>query len=295
MTRTSQQLARFEALRGQAVALRASGKSRAQIKDLLGIGSDGTLNELLRDVIPPGSPLRANAKDDLRTRARELRLAGRSYGEIVSELGVSKSSVSLWVRDLPEPPRLGPEQRKQRAAEGARRYWESERGEREARRQEVRDDAAAMVGQLSERDLLIAGAVAYWCEGGKNKPGRRYDRVVFMNSDPGLIRFFLRFLDVAGVDRADVVFHVCIHETADLVEAEKFWLGQTGGTEDQFGNPVIKRHRPATVRSNVGEEYHGCLRVEVRRGARLYRKIEGWVEGIFRAASIESAEPALDR
>ncbi|MFF3665079.1 hypothetical protein [Microtetraspora malaysiensis] len=211
-----------------------------QIKDLLGIGSDGTLNELLRDAIPPESPLRANAKDDLRARARELRLAGRSYNEIVSELGVSKSSVSLWVRDLPEPPRLSPERRKQRAAEGARRYWESERGEREARRQEVRDGAA-------------------------------------------------------GVDRADVAFHVCIHETADLAEAGKFWLEQTGGTADQFGNPVIKRHRPATVRSNVGVDRHGCLRVEVRRGARLHRKVEGWIEGIFRAASIESAEPALDR
>ncbi|WP_067182857.1 hypothetical protein [Microtetraspora niveoalba] len=295
MARTPQQLARFEVLRAQAITLRAAGKSRAQIKELLNVGSDGTLNELLRDVIPPGSPLRANAKDDMRARARELRLAGRSYNEIVSALGVSKSSVSLWVRDLPEPSRLSPEQRKRRAAEGVRRYWETERDEREARRRAIRSEAAAMVGPLSEKDLLVAGAVAYWCEGGKNKPGRRYDRVVFMNSDPGLIRLFLRFLGAAGVDPEDVAFHVCIHETADLAEAERFWLEQTGGPAHRFGNPIIKRHRPATARSNVGEDYHGCLRVEVRRGAWLYRKIEGWVEGIFRDASIESAEPALDR
>ncbi|MCC5574214.1 hypothetical protein IMZ11_00980 [Microtetraspora sp. AC03309] len=190
---------------------------------------------------------------------------------------VIQTSVRL-TSDLPDPPTFGPEQRKQRAAEGARRYWETERDERESLRRAGRDDAAAMVGGLSERDLLIAGVVACRCEGGKSKPGRRYDRVASMNSDPGLIRFFLRFSGVVGVDRADLAFPICIHETAD-----------------RFGSPVIKRHRPMTARSNVGDDCHGCLRVEVRRGAWLYRKIEGWVEGIFRAASGESAEHAVDR
>ncbi|MGH9245766.1 MAG: helix-turn-helix domain-containing protein, partial [Acidimicrobiales bacterium] len=34
-------------------------------------------------------------------RARELRAAGWTYNEICAELGVCKSSVSLWVRDIP--------------------------------------------------------------------------------------------------------------------------------------------------------------------------------------------------
>ena len=32
----------------------------------------------------------------------------------------------------------------------------------------------------------------------------------------------------------------------------------------------------ATTRKNVGSTYHGCLNVRVRRGSRLYRKIDGW-------------------
>ncbi|MGH3324094.1 MAG: hypothetical protein ACRDOV_06655, partial [Streptomyces sp.] len=39
------------------------------------------------------------AKTELKARARELRRAGKTYDEIVAELGVAKSSVSLWVRD----------------------------------------------------------------------------------------------------------------------------------------------------------------------------------------------------
>ena len=34
-------------------------------------------------------------------RARELRAQGWTYTEIMAELGVSKSSVSLWCRDVP--------------------------------------------------------------------------------------------------------------------------------------------------------------------------------------------------
>ncbi len=69
---------------------------------------------------------------------------------------------------------------------------------REARREAVRAAAAGEIGPLSEREILIAGAIAYWCEGAKSKPHRR-EQVVFINSDPALIKFFLRFLDEVGI------------------------------------------------------------------------------------------------
>jgi hypothetical protein len=34
------------------------------------------------------------------------------------------------------------------------------------------------------------------------------------------------------------------------------------------------------VRKNVGEDYHGCLRIDVQRSSSLYRKIEGWSAAI---------------
>lgn len=39
-------------------------------------------------------------KTEMQYRAIELRKQGKSYNEIVEELGVSKSSVSYWVRDV---------------------------------------------------------------------------------------------------------------------------------------------------------------------------------------------------
>jgi hypothetical protein len=40
---------------------------------------------------------------------------------------------------------------------------------------------------------------------------------------------------------------------------------------------------------NVGDNYHGCLRIEVRRSTGLYVRIEGWASAIMQAA-----RPQLD-
>jgi predicted transcriptional regulator len=260
----------------QAIALRRAGKSRREIAEILHITNHDTLTEALRGEPPPAWTRRPNAKDDLRAKARELRAQGFKYQQIAAELGVSKSSVSLWVRDLPHPERLSYEENCRRSAEGRRRYWAAERRIREAERQAARLAAAAEIGQLSDREILIAGTVAYWCEGAKSKPHREDARVIFTNSDPALIRLFLRFLDVAAVTRDVLIYRVQIHENADVAAAQRFWLSVTQADPAQFRRPTIKRHKPKTVRKNTGDEYHGCLRIEVRRRAGLYQKLEGW-------------------
>jgi len=280
-----------DGIREQAIALRRAGKSRREIKEILRVGSNATLNELLVGEPPPDWTRRPNAKDDLHAKARLLREQGHDYDRIAAELGVSKSSVSLWVRDIPRPERLSYEECRMRAAEGARRYWETERRVREAKREAARSSAAADIGSLTQRELLIAGAIAYWCEGTKSKPYNRQDRVTFVNSDPGLITFFLRFLDAAGVDRGRIRYRVFIHETADLERAEHFWLVVTGADPAQFHTPTLKRHNPKTVRRNTGDEYHGCLRIDVHQGADLYRRIEGWARAALGSAKADVTTP----
>jgi hypothetical protein len=268
-------------LRELAITLRRAGKSRRQIMEILGIRNNDVLTDALRGVPPPAWTKRPNAKDDLRARARALRMQGLDYDEIVAELGVSKSSVSLWVRDMPLPEHLRYETVKQRREAGLAKYWAQERQLRESARIAVSTAAATEIGHLTDREVLIAGAIAYWCEGAKNKPYRRSDRIDFINSDPEMIRFFLRFLATAGVSEDRLVFRISIHETADLPGAERFWQQTIGIENAQFNRPLIKHHKPRTVRKNTAEDYHGCLRVQVRRGTQLYRQIEGWASAVM--------------
>jgi transposase len=272
----------LEQLSTQAIALRRAGKSRREIKEILGVGNS-TLGPALRGEPPPLWTARPNARDDLHARARELRARGSTYDEIAAELGVSKSSVSLWVRDMPRCGRISYEEFRKRNADGVARYWQAEKVRREAARRAISEQASTEIGQLSEREFLIAGAIAYWCEGSKNKPTRRGDSVAFINSDPRLIQFFLRFLAVVGVDRDELICRVLIHESADVAAAQQFWQDTTGVKPEQFRRPTLKRHNPKTIRKNTGDDYHGCLVIVVRRSLRLYRKIEGWASAAMAA------------
>jgi transcriptional regulator with XRE-family HTH domain len=267
----------------QVVALRQASKSRREIKQILGVGNS-TLDRVLRGMPPPSWTRRPRAKDEVRARARELRVRGYTYTEIAAELGASKSSVSLWTRDLPRVGRSSYEEIRKRHAEGVSRYWQAESLRRAARRQAVSEAAAIEIGPLDDREILIAGAIAYWCEGSKSKPHRLSEQMAFINSDPHLIGFFLRFLAVAGVTRDRLICRIYIHESADVSAAQKFWLEVTGLPESQFRQPTLKRHNPQTVRKNTGANYHGCLVIKVRHSAELYRQVEGWASAAMNTA-----------
>jgi transcriptional regulator with XRE-family HTH domain len=273
----------YPELREQAVALRQAGRSRQEIKAILGVGSNETLSKVLRGIPPPEWTLRPRAKDDLRARARELRALGRTYDEIATALGVSKGSVSLWVRDLPRPGRLSYAESRRRNAKALTAYWATRRLERAASRAATVATAANEIGALDDREVLIAGAIAYWCEGTKNRESPSKDRVVFINSDPRLILFYLRFLAAAGVSSDRLIGRVSIHESADVDRAQRFWLALTGLDPEQFRRPTLKRHNPKTVRKNTGDGYHGCLVISVRQSSELYRQIEGWAAAAMTA------------
>ena len=280
----------FETLRSQAIALRRAGKSRREIKEELALGSNWTLDKLLAGEPPPEWTKRPNAKSELRDKARELRGQGWVYRDIAKALGVSLSSCSLWLRDMPAPEPPEGEYAQERVAAMWRMRWERTLRRRGVERQQTKFAAAKSVGDLSERDVLVLGALAYWCEGSKDKPYDRREKVRFINSDRALVQFFLRFLEIAGVGPERIQTRLHIHETANAEDATRFWADVVGLDPASFENPVIKRHSPKTNRKNLAEEYRGCLEVSVRQSAELYRQIEGWAFGVMLGHVREEAE-----
>ena len=262
-----------DALRQRVIDLRLAGRSRAQIQSELGLGHS-KLDRWLRGVPPPQWTRRPRAKDDVRDQARALRAEGHTLVDIARQLDVAKSSVSVWVRDLPHPP------------EGAARSRaallnrsQSLAAHAAIRRQRTKAQALSDVGPMTDRDLFLIGVALYWAEGGKDKPWKRRERAVLINSDANLIRLYLRWLELVGVSRDDLVCRLSIHESADVTAAEDYWSDVVGIPSDRFRKASLKRHNPRTIRHNPGRDYRGCLVIEVRRSCGLYRQIEGWWHG----------------
>ena len=223
----------------------------------------------------------------LRERAVRLRRQGRSRRQIQDVLGIiGNSTLNQLLKDEPLPPgRTGPgyAESRARAAEGVRHYWAAQRPAREAERAAMSAAAAAQIGELTDREIIVAGAIAHWCEGSKSKPYRIDEQVRFVNSDPALIKFFLAFLDKSGVSRERLRYCVSIHESADVDAATRYWASVTAGAPHQFTRPAIKHHTPRTSRPDDNADYHGCLRVSVAKSSELYREISGWAHGVMTA------------
>jgi transposase len=262
--------------------LRRAGLSVEQIATRLELRSRSMVHRWVRDLPTPQWTLRPTAKDHLRARAREMRLAGASYNEIKAELHVSSSSVSLWVRDLPAPPGLRERAAHAHRMNGAR--WNRERDRREAERVQVKQAAADVVGALSDRELMLVGAALYWAEGAKDKPWARREKIALINSDASVLQLFLRWLDLMGVAEERRGYRLSIHETADLDVAHGYWSEVLGVSRDRFARPTLKHHQPKTIRHNTGGDYHGCLVVSVRQSRVLYQTVDGLWRGMVASA-----------
>lgn len=110
--------------------------------------------------------------------------------EIARIIGVSLSSVSLWVRDI----ELDDAQQASLRSRAARR-----RGEASATWARERRGKAQQLGRKRALDgdpLHIAGCMLFWAEGDKHRNGVR-----LANSDPDLLRMFVAFLrECCGAD-----------------------------------------------------------------------------------------------
>ena len=293
-------------VRAAAIELRRVGRTYDEIAAELGV-SKSTCSLWLRDVRATdeavevagaaseqdGGPTQCaadRAEDEprrvavaeRRVRARELREQGLLLREIAAELGMSTPAAYYATVGLPVPPRGRP---RGRSADDLRadqrRYWDRVLLERQQERESVQAAAAATVGSLDRERLHLLAVTAYWCEGSKSKPYSRRERVVFINSDVGLIRLWLAFLDDIDFPIENREHFLSIHESADLAEAQRSWAADTGLPVAGFGRPVLKRHNPRTVRHNTGDEYRGCLVVRLRQSALLYQRIAGTWEGIM--------------
>jgi transposase-like protein len=282
-----------ESLKEQARDMRRAGMSVSRIAHELGVHSTSVVQRWVADLPPPPWTRRPNAKDDDRLRARELRLEGGSLKEIARELEVAPSTVSVWVRDLPVPPGL-----RERAAHAHRingQRWLRERARREDERRRVKQAARDRVGFVSERELMLVGAILYWAEGAKDKPYDRREHVALINSDVQVIRLFQRWLDLMGVPEEDRRYRLSIHESADVGAAQDFWSEVTGVPVSRFARPTLKRHEPKTIRRNVGDGYRGCLVISVCKSRVLYQQIEGLFTGLAEAVDDLGTSRDADR
>ena len=224
---------------------------------------------------------RAMAKRLEREQAITLRKAGLSYSEIRARVPVAKATLSGWFRHVG----LSKPQRQRLTAkklEAGRRGGQKVHAERLARlAHNVAAGKAEAHQHIRNRDLRwVLGTALYWAEGSKAKPWAPGGRVEFTNTDPKMLHCIRVWLEeFCAPDEPEIRYSLYIHPTANVERAEAFWASELGIDRLSL-RTYFKKHNPSPSRKNIGDGYHGTIRMTVCKTSTLLHRICGWIDAL---------------
>jgi len=198
----------------------------------------------------------ARLKD--REKALALRRQEMSYSQIKKKIKVSKSTLSLWLRDYP----LSKERIKELRdcnEQRIERFRETMRRKREKRLEETYRIQKRLVLPLNNREFFIAGLFLYWGEGTKAQK----DRLAISNSDPSVLKFFITWLTKSlKVPREKLRVHLHLYNDMDIGKEMKYWSKILKISLKQFIRPYIKESSSKRI-NHKGGFGHGTCNIKI--------------------------------
>lgn len=187
----------------------------------------------------------ARTKDKIKAIA--LRKEGMSYSQIKLKLGISKSTLSGWLYDMPLS--------KKRINE-LRAHSEVRIEKYRITMQKKKDTRREAVYKQVSNDLLhstdvnfVAGFYLYWGEGTKSAECS----TALTNSDPSVVRCFVSWLESLGVPRKKLKVKIHTYKDQNKLQLKKFWSKTLSVPLCNFNKTYIKQT------SSLAKTYRGMF------------------------------------
>jgi len=221
-----------------------------------------------------------------RAEALNLRLQGKTYGEIRAVLNVPKSTLSTWFKNLSLPEQASVKLKsKQGKGLLALAVFNQIRTQAiQKQNVEIRQMHEMQVGTLNKREFMLIGAALYWAEGYKNFNHARksYPYINFANTDPFMNKVFIYFLEqILEIPRADVRAIVYGYPNTPKIEAINYWHRITQISKRNFRFLQLINKASAGKRNKNLLPY-GTLQLRVSHRQEFF-KIQGLIDGIAKS------------
>ena len=207
--------------------------------------------------------------------ARTLRKKGYSINQIVKEASLTKSSVSLWVRDI-----VLTKAQKNKLSERGRSMESIEKrrlirlSNEQVKRQIIIDEAKKDFIRISLEELKLIGIILYLGEGGKTERGTAR----LSNSDPLIIKIMMRFFrEICKVPEEKFRGNIHTFAHVDVNKTEEYWSKVSGIPKSQFHKTYIKASS-ASLQKRYTLPF-GTFSINVC-DTKLFLTIMGWIEKI---------------
>lgn len=218
---------------------------------------------------------------DIKNEAIQLRKQGYSYSQITKSLGVVKSTLNSWLRNLPKP--------KEYQFITGENWLKKIRPLALAANKRKNDEIAQiMINKINSevKQIKVDGnlekavlTMLYWAEGSKVNSSV----LIFANIDPKLVLLFITLLRRCyQIDETKFRVRLHLHSYHKELIIKRFWSNLLKIPESQFGKTYRKkRSKEKTFRRNFGGicflKYNSTyLQREITRFAvKLGEKISG--------------------
>ncbi len=195
-------------------------------------------------------------------------------GHIALELGVSKSTVSLWTRDI----ELTDEQklknwRLHQSSDATEKRCRARSDKCRTRREEAQE--AGRVAARARDSEHASGCMLYWAEGTKDR-----NQLAFSNSDVHMVQAFVRFLrESFGVPNDDFVVRLNVYLNNDIsLEAiETHWLDALALPRSCLRGHQIN-HFPTSSSGKKRSLPYGVCTLRVKRSTPILQHIYGAIQ-----------------
>jgi transcriptional regulator with XRE-family HTH domain len=216
----------------------------------------------------------------MRNRAIRLRGNGWSYADITRRLGVSKSTLSGWLKSVPYEPN---DRVRLRIKNGPAKSNMVQSQARLKSIAETKELASKEIGKLSKRDIFILGIAIYMGEGSKT-----YETVRIVNADPEIIKIaIVWFTECCKIPRDNMRIRIHMYPDTSERQSIRYWSKITGLSKKQFGKTVVDtRSNKSSIKKRklpYGTAHLSILSMGDRqKGVVLHRRITGWIEAVNR-------------
>jgi len=219
-----------------------------------------------------------------KNKALSLRRRGRSITEISDKLNIPKSTIGVWCRNL----KLGKKQIERLAKrqesgsyKGRMKFLERIRSNRLLQTKKLRQEGLSDVKNISRRDLFVSGIAMYLSEGATSESS---EEVSFTNSDFRTVLFMKKwFSNICKISNDRFIIQIRINKLhKDRINSvENYWSKMINVPLSQFTKTILIKSKAKKVYPK-DDTYYGTIRLKVKQGTQLRRKINGWVEGLLK-------------
>lgn len=222
------------------------------------------------------------ALPEFKARAIKLRKRGLSYNEIRKQIPVAKSTLSLWLKDVP----LKEEHRQKLYSKKIHYLSYGSQSQKERRLREVDEIVKKAKDEIqlpiSMESYRLCGATLYWAEGSK---GRGLE---ITNSDPYLILFMVNwFKKIFDIDPTSLKVHLNIHAEQNEMEIKKFWSNLCNIPLKNFCKTFIKPKSKGYKKNNL---YYGTIKIRVLKSTDMRIRIFGWIQKMLEEGNPDIAK-----